>query len=393
MASADLAAPVSASASRKTQRSTSYLCLDTLGRKMKTVLDLEGSGENDGETASLIAREDNRIGNIVRIVLLGTLMILFSALQIHFNKYLLNDGVFPFATHLGLYHMTFGALFSLLLLTIAPSIYPTVTDATKRIAVDNRLLLYGMVPIAVFNAASLAFGNSAYAYASVAFLQMVKQSSVVIVYVISLVMGLDTLQCRTVSVLALIFFSTLITVHGELNFVFLGLVLQTSCTFCDSLRLVLQSSLLSGLGLQIDALTFNLFLMPLSAAVLASVIMLNQIGLPIGGTGILSPSVSEIATNWKLLSLNILLAFAVNVLNALFIKYSSALAMVLASLVKNIVIVIFSASVMHEVVSARQWFGFALQLWGIAAFALLRTLDARASEGAALKTGWSQAKR
>ena len=67
--------------------------------------------------------------------------------------------------------------------------------------------------------------NQAYLYCSLAFLQMMKEGNLLLVYVASLMLGLETVhrgisqKDKLVPVLLFILFSTCMTVYGEIKFV------------------------------------------------------------------------------------------------------------------------------------------------------------------------------
>merc|ERR1719223_2590304 len=68
---------------------------------------------------------------------------------------------------------------------------------------------------------------------------------------------------------------------------------------------------------------------------------------------------------WHLLLMNALLAFFLNVSIAVFVKHTSAVAMVLAGLVKDSLVVVTSVVLLGEVVSHAQQVGFVFQLGGV----------------------------
>merc|ERR1719343_1496666 len=105
---------------------------------------------------------------------------------------------------------------------------------------------------------------------------MMKESNVIIVYTFSLVCGLEIFSMRNVGVLLFILACTTMTITGELNFSLKGTLVQGTCQIFESSRLVLQSILLSG-AMKLDALTYNLIVMPLCFCSLA--VLLNIDGV------------------------------------------------------------------------------------------------------------------
>jgi len=307
-------------------------------------------------------------------------MILASAGLINYNKYVMTEA-FPFAAHLVLCHMAFGSLCSLALYAFVPSLYPSLTDPAKKVSVDTMTLFTRAAPISVFFAGSLVLSNFAYLFASVAFLQMMKQGNVVIVYVLSLMVGLEMLRMRSVALLLFILVCTFMTVDGEINFSLTGFVVQAGSQLLECLRLILQSFLLSG-NMKLDVLTYNLIVMPLCCLVLLVLVVGNHYtnGLLMSGT-LNEPTLSDFTTHWKLLLPNFILAFLLNVLIAVYIKVSSAMSMVLTSLLKDVLIVVLSVVMLGELVSQQQTLGFCLQMVGIFAWSMVKTFPKHFEDG------------
>merc|ERR1712032_1428193 len=70
------------------------------------------------------------------------------------------------------------------------------------------------------------------------------------------------------------------------------------------------------------------------------------------------PAWADIAAWWPLILLNACLAYSLNVITALFIKHSSAVAFVLLGIMKDAAIVMAGALILSEDISRLQGFGF-----------------------------------
>merc|ERR1740117_191907 len=150
-----------------------------------------------------------------------------SAALINYNKYLMDDSSrFPFAAYLVVCHMASGMLLTSLLRAVVPSLFASLEDEDKRSQIGWNYVLKKVLPIAIFFAASLVLSNTAYLYASVAYLQMLKEANVILVYVFSLAVGLELFVWRNVYILVFILFCTALTVKGELNFSLRGTLIQ-----------------------------------------------------------------------------------------------------------------------------------------------------------------------
>lgn len=320
-----------------------------------------------------------RLANIFKMIGLGSLMIACSAAVINFNKFLIS-GSFPYPTHLVLCHMASGSMFSYITLLLVPSLFPSLQDPAKRDAFNAKFIFSRVLPIALLFAASLVLSNMAYLYASVAFLQMMKQSNVVIVYVLSLFCGLEVLRARNVMILLFIIACTTMTITGEIDFSLKAFIIQGSCQIFESSRLVLQSIIL-GAAMKLDALTYNLFVMPCCFCSLLVLLGIDHVSPGLIGDDLQTPALSDFLTNWYLLLPNFALAFLLNISIALFIKYSSAISMVMVSLIKDLFVVLVSVVLMSEVISGQQVIFFILQLSGIFTWSMMKSFPEKFENG------------
>merc|ERR1719198_1962935 len=114
-------------------------------------------------------------------------------------------------------HMGVSSLLLLGVLKVKPEFFPALTDPDNRVVLDKSLFL-SILPVAVLFTAQLVLTNTAYLEASVAFLQMMKESNVVLVYMFSLVAGLELFSPHRMLVVAGIILATSLTVTGEIKF-------------------------------------------------------------------------------------------------------------------------------------------------------------------------------
>merc|ERR1719327_2129212 len=118
--------------------------------------------------------------------------------------------------------MGFAAILSLILLLIRPSLFPSLTDPINKVPVDRYLMLKTILPIAVLFSVQLVLSNTAYLHSSVAFLQMMKEANLVLVYVLSLMVALEHFKWRSVIILLFIIAATTMTIVGEVKFSYTG---------------------------------------------------------------------------------------------------------------------------------------------------------------------------
>merc|ERR1739845_84536 len=100
--------------------------------------------------------------------------ILNSAGLLHFNKFLLKRHRFPYPVHLAVIHTLLVPVLLGILYPIFPNLFPSLTVPEKRQAINKRLVLRGLLPIAVLYSALLVLNNCAFLKASVVFLQFIK---------------------------------------------------------------------------------------------------------------------------------------------------------------------------------------------------------------------------
>lgn len=310
---------------------------------------------------------------------LGICYICCSAGLISYNKFLIHEGRFPYAVCLVLIHTGFCSGLCACLYLVRPQLLPSLSDPEQRVAIDRDLFLKGALPIAVLFSIQLVLSNTAYLHSSVAFLQMMKEANLVLVYTFSLMAALERFDWCSVRVLAVVVVATLLTIHGEVNFSLLGFTLQVSSQFFESLKIVLQAMLLCNAGKKLDALTYVLLVMPLCFVVLSNLLFVLLFVWP--NEHFPTPQWSDMVAWWPHLLANACLAFSLNVVIALFVKHSSAVAFILTGILKDSMIVCAGGLLLHEVVSLLQVLGFTLQLCTILTWSLMKTFPQQFEDG------------
>ena len=152
---------------------------------------------------------------------------------------------------------------------------------------------------------------------------------------------------------------------------------------CEGLKLTLQSYSLSSAGRRLDALTYVLLVAPMVLAVLGAMVLGLQVAWPGCPEALrLPPWHVVVQYRWLLIG-NGVLAFAMNVSHALFIKNSSAITFILTGVVlKDVVIVSVASVVLGELLSGTQVLGFGMQLLGIFLWSMMKAAPQLSSVGA-----------
>jgi len=284
-----------------------------------------------------------------RKLLLCLLYIVASGGMIRYNKLLMKKDHFPHAMALSAIHMLTCSILCGVLSLLFPSLFPGL-QATK----GQRLgLLKWFVPIGCCFAVMLFGSNQAYIYCSVTFLQFMKEANVMLVFVFSCIVGLQTFGRLRCAVIVWVIVGASISVSGEVHFKWLGFVYQAISQLAEVSRMIMGEIVLG--GKKLDPLTYNLFLAPICLIVL---IIANAVHWS-PGTWV------DLAEWWPLLIGNACLAFILNVVVAAVIKECSAVGFVLAGLTKDIAIVVFSSVAFHEHVTSKQAGAFVITIAGV----------------------------
>jgi Triose-phosphate Transporter family len=103
----------------------------------------------------------------------------------------------------------------------------------------HRSYLQYVLPVGVLFSIVLWLSNAVYLYLSVSFIQMLKASMPVAVYVVGIALRTTQYSHRTAINMAWIGFGIALASYGEINFVLVGVIFQVISIFCESFRLTL----------------------------------------------------------------------------------------------------------------------------------------------------------
>jgi len=297
--------------------------------------------------------------------------IALSASMILCNKFLMRSDVFPFPVMLTSMHMVCSLSLAVSLQRLFPSLFPAysrvfakrcseldIASNESQVDISSRTLssLLPFAPIAVCGAICLVTGNSAYRYASVSFLQMVKESHIMFVYILMLVAGLEQLKLRMAAVIIFVAISAMVAVYGEVYFSWQGLILQLVSGLSGSGQIVLNNLLMtrSSMG-KIDPLTLVLCTAPvmLIALIPANVFFWDA-------------RIPMLLRQWlPILACNAVLAFALQISAATLIWVTSGTGYALACVAKDLAIVAAAQLLFHESFTTIQVLGFAGSISGM----------------------------
>jgi hypothetical protein len=303
------------------------------------------------------------------VVFWATLYILLSMSLTKYNKWLITPGRFPFALNFCIFTNCCGSVYMLVLLKVMPQLYPSMHNSARNTTLSQSTLLSRLLPIVMCIGASLVLTNSAFVYASVTFLQMMKGGDLVVVYVLSLLAGLEVFHGVRSRVLFCLLMSTALTVQGEVYFSATAFFVQASSQFADGSKVVLQGLLMSAASsYRIDPYTFNLLAQPMVATLLLVFLGVCVAFIP----SIPTASLPDVLVWSPYLFFGGSMGVCLNVTSCNLIACASPVTFVLCCILKGVAIVLVDVLLSGTHISVLQVVSFALQLLFIAWYSFLK---------------------
>lgn len=332
-----------------------------------------------GAAGGLLAANATSYGAVLMraavALLLGSLFIVVSSGMILFNKTLMRADRFPHAPFLTSLHMLGSLTLSLILYAVQPGLFPSSAavfgsclaadckeDKYQGVMCARRCRLTGMLPfapIAVCFTVALVAGNEAYRYSQVAFLQMIKESHLTIVYLFSVIFGLEVASTRSFVILIFVAVSASVAVASDATPSLIGFMLQMLAGTMGSLQIVLCNKMLADTGgAKVDPLTMVLCLAPMTLiALIPANFMFWDAQIP-----------EHFMQWWPLLLANVLLAFTLQVTTAICIRTLHGVGHSLVGVIKDLAIVLAAQCILHEKITALQALGFIGSICGVALY-------------------------
>ena len=368
----------------------------------------------------------------------ASLWISLSAAVILFNKHILAFSGFPFPITLTGFHMAFSWACSSVLVhcTLLVDLPTTTTagvsadgsaTATTRKGLDARTYLRRIAPVGALFAGTLWLGNAAYLHLSVSFIQMLKALMPAAVYGVGCALGTEAFSRGRAANMAVVTAGVAAASAGEVSLSLLGVALQLGSVATESTRLALVQILLqhkpSALlrsrasspspsspeppKIALNPVTTMYYLAPVSLLCLSlpwlafeRSALVAAWGAGLGGDpspppfALLDSSHALFSSWWRLgvspltLVANASLAFALNLSVFLLIGRTSALAMNVAGVVKDWMLIGLSALLFHAPVTPLNLAGYSVAFAGVcwynkAKFEEMKVASAKAAAAAA----------
>ncbi|KAI0175632.1 triose-phosphate transporter family-domain-containing protein [Hypoxylon sp. FL1284] len=295
------------------------------------------------------------------------LWIAMSSSVILFNKWVLASANFDFPLFLTTWHMVFATIMTQILARST-----SVLDSRHAVPMDTPTYVQAIVPIGCVFSLSLIFGNLAYLYLSVSFIQMLKATNVAATLLATWFFGMAAPDGKKMLNVLVIVFGIVIASFGELKFDLIGFIFQVSGIVAEAVRLVMVQRLLSG-DFKMDPLVSVYYYAPACAAINSVFTLFFEIP---------RMSMDDI---WSLgvftLIANAFIAFLLNVSVVLLIGKTSAVVLTLSGVLKDILLVISSLVIFGDPVTGQQYVGYSIALGGLVYYKLgLEKLQAVAAD-------------
>ncbi|CAK9145274.1 unnamed protein product [Ilex paraguariensis] len=229
-----------------------------------------------------------------------------------------------------------------------------------------------VVPISAFFASSLWFGNTAYLFISVAFIQMLKALMPVATFAVAVICGTEKLRCDLFLNMVLVSVGVVVSSYGEIHFNIVGTVYQVTGIFAEALRLVLTQVLLQKKGLTLNPITSLYYIAPCSFVFLfVPWYLLEKPGM----------EVSQIQFNLWIFFSNALCALALNFSIFLVIGRTGAVTVRVAGVLKDWILIALSSMIFPEsTITTLNIVGYAIALCGVVMYNYLKVKDVRAAQ-------------
>eukprot|EP00249_Psilotum_nudum_P015527 c25375_g1_i3 orf=1126-2271(-) len=282
-----------------------------------------------------------------------------------YNKWVLSRSHFnfPFPITLTMIHMAFSGAVAFVLVRVLKVVAP--------VKMTLEIYVTCVVPISAFFASSLWFGNTAYLYISVAFIQMLKALMPVATFLMAVLCGTDTPRCDLFLNMLLVSLGVVVSSYGEIHFNIVGTAYQVTGIFAEALRLVLTQVLLQKKGLTLNPITSLYYIAPCSFLFLFVPWFLLE-----------KPAMEsqQITFNFWIFFTNALCALALNFSIFLVIGRTGAITVRVAGVLKDWILIALSTLVFPEsMLTGLNIIGYAIALCGVVLYNYIKMKDAWAS--------------
>ncbi|KAH7280374.1 hypothetical protein KP509_37G064400 [Ceratopteris richardii] len=283
-----------------------------------------------------------------------------------YNKWVLSPKHFnfPYPITLTMIHMVFCGGVAFVLVRVLKIVAP--------VKMTTEIYVSCVVPISAFFASSLWFGNTAYLYISVAFIQMLKALMPVATFLMAIICGTDKARCDLFLNMILVSFGVAISSFGEIHFNITGTAYQVTGILAEALRLVLTQVLLQKKGLSLNPITSLYYIAPCSFLFLFVPWFLLE-----------KPEMEaqQVTFNFWIFFSNALCALALNISVFLVIGRTGAITVRVAGVLKDWILIALSTLVFPESkLTGLNIIGYAIALTGVVIYNYIKLKDSHSSQ-------------
>lgn len=235
-----------------------------------------------------------------------------------------------------------------------------------------------ILPIGMFAALSLGFGNYVYLYLSVSFIQMLKACVPAVTLFVMFCAGLERLDAKVLLGVAVLTIGTTLSAYGEIDFKWIGVVMMVTSEFCEAIRMAVLQYLLG--NLKFELIEGLYWFSPASLACLFIGIMWLEMPAFVRESG-----VGKIMESPGLYICAALLGFLVNYLTLGVIKSTSGLTFKVLGQAKNTVVILISVMVFGSQVTSLQIVGYTISMAGFYVYQMAKMEQQKALESVNLE--------
>lgn len=280
----------------------------------------------------------------------GVVWMVVSSALIFLNKHLMSTGGFHFPMALSGLGMAFSAFASYFCCRVVK-----LVEAKK--VVTWHFYFTKLMPIGLFMAATLHFGNLVYLHLTVAFIQILKAFTPVITMVALFIAGLEVPSWPLGATVGAIAIGTAVASFGEINLSVAGVTYMMLSECFEATRLVMTQILL--VGLKFHPIEGLMYLAP--ACTFWLVIGVATLDL----RRMLEEGAFQLIADRPLMYLAAAaMGFGVNALAYIVIQTASSLTLKVLGTAKNAIVVWLGVAFLSETVTWMQGGGYAVSLLG-----------------------------
>ncbi|KAK9245294.1 triose-phosphate transporter family-domain-containing protein [Lipomyces tetrasporus] len=292
--------------------------------------------------------------------------ITISSSVILFNKAILYNSRFPFPIFLTTCHLVFSAL-ATQILSKTTNVY-----SPQSLEISQTVYFRRIVPIAIFYSLALVCSNQAYMYLNISFIQMLKATTPVAVFIVSYILRQESFRLDVLVNIWIIVFGVFVASFGEINFSVKGVAIELAGILFEALRLVMMNRLLhssgakdttvynskKGQGQAMDPLVCLYYFSPICAVANMLLFLLSGERKQLTFAALAQVGVGT-------LFMNAFVAFMLNVSVVFLIGRTSSLVLTLCGILKDIILVLVSALLWRTAISRIQVVGYLITLVGL----------------------------